>query len=452
MAAMYRALDRFFSVSDSGSTLGREVLAGVTTFLTMAYIVVVQPAVLTTDFAGNPTGMDFGAVLLATCLVAAASTIAMGLVARYPIALAPGMGQNFFFVTVIMSLSALGVPHPWQVALGIVFVAGAIFLLLSVLPVRRMLISAISPSMRSGIAAGIGLFISFIGLRNGGIVVDSPGTLVGLNPDLVSVDVAVTLAGLVTTAALMGRKVKGAIILGIAASAATALAFSRIHFTGVLGWPEIHHHAALALDIPGALTLSLVPFIIVFVFMDLLDTTGTLVAAAEQGGFMKDGDLPRASRAMAVDASSTVGGALMGTSTVTSYIESCAGIAAGGRTGLTSVVTGILFLAALLLGPLISALAGYSPVTASSLIVVGTLMLPGVRRIAWDDASEALPAFLVMVGMPLTYSIADGLAMGFVCYPVVKLLAGRPRQVHPVMWVMAAALLLYFVLVRARMG
>jgi AGZA family xanthine/uracil permease-like MFS transporter len=373
----------------------------------------------------------------------------MGIVARYPVALAPGMGENFFFVSVIMSLSALGFEEAWKVALGVVFVAGVVFLILSVLPVRRMILDAISPSMRGSIAVGIGMFIAFIGLRNGGLVVDSPGTLVSLNADLLSADVAVFAMGLIVTGVLRARGITGAILFGILASLALAGALGEVSFGGVVGLPEIAEHAAFELDVAGALSIACLPFIVVFVVMDLLDTTGTLVAVAEQGGFLRQGKMPRAGRAMLVDASATVGGALLGTSTVTSYIESCAGIAAGGRTGLASVVTGVLFFAALLFSPAIGAVAEYPPVTAPALVTVGALMMASARAVQWDDVTEALPALLVMLGIPLTYSIADGLALGFAAYPVVKLLSGRGREVHAVLYVLALVLIAYFLLVRA---
>jgi AGZA family xanthine/uracil permease-like MFS transporter len=449
---MPRALDSFFKLASSGTNVRTELLAGLTTFLTMSYIIFVQPAVLSTDFAGNPTGLDFGAVLLATCLVSAAACIFMGLFARYPIALAPGMGENFFFVSVIMSLTALGVANAWQVALGIVLIAGLVFLVLSLLPFREILITAIGPSMRSGIAVGIGLFIAFIGLRNGGLVVAHPGTLVSLTPHLLSPDVAVFLVGLLVAATLQATRVKGSLVLGILASTILAAILGKISLGTVVGLPEIDTHAAFRFDVRGALTLTCLPFIIVFVVMDVLDTTGTLVGVAEQAGFMKEGKLPRAPRVLVVDAAGTVAGACLGTSTVTSYIESTTGIAAGGRTGLTSITTGLLFLLALLFGPAIGAIANYPPITAPALVIVGTLMLSSALRIDWPDPTEAVPAFLVMVGIPLTYSIADGLALGFVTYPLIKLMAGRGRQVHPLMYVMAVVLLAYFVFVRTRLG
>jgi AGZA family xanthine/uracil permease-like MFS transporter len=441
-------LNRFFNIEANGSNVRREILAGITTFLTMAYIVFVQPAVLTTDFAGNPTGMDFGAVLTATCIMAAAASIFMGIYANYPIALAPGMGENFFFVSVIMTLSAQGVNEAWRTALGIVFISGLIFLFLSVIKVRESLINAMSRSMRNGIAVGIGLFIAFIGLQHGGLIIAKPGSMVGLNTAVMSPDIIVFTIALLVTGALRTRKIRGDILWGIFAGAVTALILGKIKFSGVIGFPQINNSLLLKLDIAGALQLICLPFIIVFVFMDLFDTIGTLMGVAETADIIKDGKLPRAERVLIVDAASTVGGALAGTSTITSYIESVTGIAEGGRTGLTSIVTGLLFLAALIFSPLIGMIGQYPPITAAALVVVGTMMMRNIVKIDWDDSSESIPAFLVILGIPLSYSIADGLALGFISYPLIKFLGGRGKEVSWLMYFMALILVLYFIYVR----
>ncbi|HEY3381520.1 MAG TPA: NCS2 family permease [Vicinamibacterales bacterium] len=445
-------LDRLFRLSARGTNVRTEVLAGVTTFLTMAYIVFVQPAVLSVDLSGKPTGLDFGAVLVATCLASALASVLMGLVADYPIALAPGMGENFFFVTVVMSLAHLGLPHPWQTALGIVFLSGLVFILLTLVRLREAVIDAISPSMRNGIAVGIGLFIAFIGLRNGSLVVGKPGTLVGLNPQMGSPDVAVFGLGLVVSAVLLARRVRGGLLWGILAGAGLAFALGRIQFNGVFGLPAVQQTAFLAMDVRSALQPALVPFIIVFVFMGLFDTVGTLVGVAEQAGLLEQNRLPRANRALLVDATGITAGACLGTSTMTCYIESAAGVAAGGRTGLTAIVTGLLFIGALLVGPLVRMIGSYPPITAPALVLVGTLMIQNARKIDWDDMSEAVPVFLTIVGIPLCYSIADGLALGFVSYPVVKLLSGRARDVRWLSYVMAALLVVYFLAVRNQLG
>jgi AGZA family xanthine/uracil permease-like MFS transporter len=446
-------LDRIFRLSESGTTAWTEILAGLTTFLTMSYIIFVQPAVLSTDMAGNPTGLDFGAVLLATCVISAAATIFMGLYARYPIALAPGMGENFFFVNVIMLLAARQVTNAWQVALGIVFISGVIFFILSIIGVREAIIDAVSPSMKAAIGVGIGALIAFIGLRNGAVLTASPGTFVGLNSNLVQPGVAVFGFGLFVTAVLFARRVRGAVLIGIVAAALLAAAFGEVRMGEVpFGVPVIEEHAAFRMDLWSALQLTCVPFIVLFVIMDMFDTTGTLIAVAEQGGFMREGKLPRANRALVVDASATVAGAALGTSTVTSFIESTTGIAYGGRTGLTAVATGVLFLVALLLSPLIEVVADYPPITAPALVMVGALMLSNVRKIEWDDFTECIPAFLMIIGIPLTNSIADGLALGFISYPIIRMLSGRWKQVHWLMYVIALILLAYFIWVRPQLA
>jgi len=364
------------------------------------------------------------------------------------------MGENYFFVTVVMTLAAAGIAGAWQVALGIVFVSGVIFLGLSLFGVRERIIEGISPSMRHGIAAGIGLFIAFIGLRNGDLLVSKPGAWLGLNPHLMSPKVAVFALGLAVAGVLQARKVRGAILWGILAAGLLALALGELRFEGsgveaVVGFPRVATPAAFQLDIAGALTLFCVPFIIVFTLMALLDATGTLVAVAQQAGLTtKEGKTPRIVQALVVDSSATVVGAALGTSTVTAYIESATGVAYGGRTGLTAVVAGLLFLLALLFGPLIHTVGGYPPLTAPALVVVGVMMLQSARHIEWDDFSEALPAFLVLAGIPLCYSIADGLALGFVAYPIVRVAAGKWRQVNWLMYVLAGALLAYLLTAR----
>ena len=426
-----------------------EVIAGITTFLTMSYILFVQPAVLSTDFTGKPTGLDFGAVLLATCVVSGAATIAMGLWAKYPIALAPGMGENFFFVSVIMTLAAAGVPEPWRVALGIVFVSGVIFLALSVMGVREAVLDSISPSMRNAIAAGIGLFVAFIGLRNGGLIVPHPGTLVTLAPNLLSADVGVFAVGLVTAAVLHIRGVRGAILIGIVAAAIVAAALGKIQYAGVFGFPQVATPAAFRFDLATAISPRWLPFVAVFLFMNVFDTIGSVVGVTQQAGLIRDGKLPRAERVLVVDAAGTVAGAALGTSTIVAYIESAAGVSAGGRTGLTAIVAGCLFFVALLFSPLIGMIGNYLPITAPALIIVGAMMMSNASRIEWEDASESIPSFLTLVGIPLAYSIADGLALGFISYPVLKALTGRGREIGKMSYAIAALLVFYFVFIRA---
>lgn len=441
-----------FDLAGQGTTVRTEVLAGTTTFLTMSYILFVQPAVLSTDFAGQPTGLDAGAVLLATAVASAFATALMGLLARYPIALAPGMGENFFFVTTVMALGAAGVADAWRAALAIVFLSGVAFVILSVFRVREAIIDGISPSMCAGISAGIGLFMTFIGLKNAGILTGSPGTLVALNTHAEPVALAVFCAGLAVAAGLQARGRHGAILAGILVAAAVALALGATSFTGVVGLPHIETHAIGRLDFAGALSWTALPFLVVFLFMDLFDTVGTLVGVTGQAGWKQAGEkLPRASQALLADALGTVAGAALGTSTVTSYIESATGIQAGGRTGLTALVVAALFLLSLLFSPLIAMIAGYAPITAPALVIVGALMMRNAARIEWDDVTEALPSFLVMAGIPLTFSIADGLAFGFIAWPVLKLLSGRGREVRWPMAVVTVAMILYFGFVRAKL-
>lgn len=447
------AIIQFFKLPENNTTIRTEIMAGLTTFVTMAYIVFVNPAVLSKDFAGAPTGMDPQAIMFATCVAAAIASAIMGLLAGYPIAQAPGMGNNHFFISVVMGLTALGITDAWQTALGIVFLSGVFFLLLSLFSIREAIMTALSPSMRSGMAVGIGLFITFIGLRNGGVIVGKPGTLVGLNPALLNSGMAVFTLGLITIAVLHARRVPGSILVGVIAGATCALATGNVSLPqAFIGIPHIESTAVMKMDVASAFTAACAPFVIMFLFTDVFDTVGTLVGVSERGGFIKDGKLPRVKRAMMSDAIGTIVGAMLGTSTVTSYIESASGVEQGGRTGLVSVVVAIMFLLALLFAPLIAVVASYPPITAPALVVVGVFMAGAIRNVEWDDITEALPAFLVMLGIPLTYSIADGLAMGLISYPVVKLLSGRARDVRLLMYVLAAVMIAYFVFVRMKIG
>ena len=446
-------LERWFRLAEHGTTVRTECLAGLTTFLTMAYIIFVNPAVLATDFAGNPTGLDPDAAMLATCLSAALASAIMGLFAGYPIAQAPGMGNNYLYVSIVMGLAATGVADAWRVSLGVVFLSGVAFLALSLLKVRHAVIDALSPSMRSGISVGIGLFIAFIGLRNGQILVANPGTWVALNIDLLSPGPLVFFLGLLAIGVLHARRVPGSILIGIAVCAGAAWGLGQVELPEKwMGLPRMEAHAILKMDVIGALAPACLPFILLCTFTDLFDTIGTLVGVSERAGFMRDGSLPRASRALVSDAVGTMVGAALGTSTVTSYIESAAGVEQGGRTGLTAVVVAGLFLIALLASPVIGVAASFAPITAPALVVVGVFMTQNVARVEWGDITESLPAFLIMLGIPLTYSIADGLALGFVSYPALKWACGRGREVRWPMVVLAVVMVLYFALVRSRMG
>jgi AGZA family xanthine/uracil permease-like MFS transporter len=469
-------LDSFFKLSENKTTARTEIMAGITTFLTMAYIIVVQPAVLSGNMFDHPTGMDFGAVMTATCLAAALATATMGLYAKYPIAQAPGMGENFFFVfSAIPAAAAAGFADAWEVALGTVFISGALFLLLSIFGVREMIFNAIGPSMKNGIAAGIGLFIAFIGLQNAGLIVKDPGTAVKLNAHFASPDLLIFFAGLLVTAALHARKVRASILWGIVFSVALALTVKLTQpylpfviagapdmtgsmlvqrFSlpkGLVSAPPSLAPTFLKIDLTHALSPKMFPLIFVFLFMLMFDAIGTLIGVCEQAGFMRDNKLPRAKQAMISDAIGTVVGAGLGTSTVTSFIESAAGVEQGGRTGLTSVVVAGLFLLAMFFSPIVAMAGSYPPATAPALVMVGAMMMRNAVKIEWDDAAEAIPAFITMIGIPLSFSIADGLALGFMADPVIKVLAGRAKKVGWLTYFLAALLLAYFVFIRERM-
>lgn len=471
-------LERIFKLSENKTTVRIEILAGVTTFLTMAYIIVVQPAVLSGAMFGPKmkTGMDFGAITAATCISAALASAIMGLYARYPIAQAPGMGQNFFFVFAAIPAAAEAAGsntffgNGWQVALGAVFISGILFLILSLCGAREAVMNAISPSMKHAVAGGIGAFIAFIGLQHAGVILKDSGTAVKLNPHFDSPDLVVFFFGLILMAVLHARKVRGSILLGILGTTALAMFLKYIAPPFAPGWYQsdlvknfsIAHQIVstppslaptfLKMDLRGALSATMWPFIIVFLFMVFFDTVGTLVGVSEQAGLMRDGKLPRAKQAFVSDALGTIVGAALGTSTVTSFIESAAGVEQGGRTGLTSVTVAILFLLALFFSPVIAMIGSYGAITAPALVLVGAMMMRNAAKIDWDDFTEAFPAFLVLLGIPLTYSIADGLALGFIAHPILKALSGRARDVRWFMYLIGALLVVYFIFVRAKMG
>jgi len=442
MNGLREQIDRFFQISESGSTLGTEIRAGGVTFLTASYIIFVQPAIL------SQTGMDFGAVMTATCLSAALGCLIMGLWANYPIALAPGMGINFYFTYTVV----LGQGISWQVALGAVFLSGVLLILLTVLRFREVIINSIPADLKVGIAVGIGLFVTFIGFVQGGLVTAHPGTLVQLG-SLNSLPALFTLGGVVLIATLLQRKVTGAILIGMVTACLLGLPLGLVEYHGLISSPPSLSPTLFQLDLKGALDLGFITIAGVFLFVDLFDTAGTLVGIGHQGGFLKEGRLPRATRALMPDSVGTTAGALLGTSTVTCYIESAAGVAEGGRTGLASVVTAFFFLLALLFSPLAQMVGGgfplneevtLYPITAPVLIIVGAMMASNVTRIDWKQWDEALPAFLVLVGMPLTYSIADGMALGFLSYPLLKILCGKARQVHWCMYLIALLFVLRY--------
>ena len=437
-------LERRFHLADHRTTIGTEVLAGVTTFLILAYILFVQPALL------SSIGLDFGAVFVATCVASAFATLLMAGLANYPIAVAPAMGHNFYFAfTVVVAMEV-----PWEVALGGVAVAGLLFVATAGFGLREKLITAIPTSLKHAIATGIGLLIAMIGLQWAGVIVASPGTLVTLG-DLRAPPVLVALVGLIVMAVLWVRGVRAAILLGILASTLAAWLGGMVQFQGVASLPPSLLPTLGRLDIFGALRPEMVAVIFVFFFLALFDSVGTLVAVGEQAGLMRNGTLPRARGALLADAIGTVAGAGLGTSTVTAYVESATGVAAGGRTGLTAVVIALLFLASLFLSPLVSVIGGgydagggvtLYPVVAPALILVGAMMVRGVRRIDWDDPTEAMPAFLTMMVIPLAVSITDGIAFGFIAYTLLKLATGRRREVHWLVPVFAVLFLVRYAL------
>ncbi|WP_368506020.1 NCS2 family permease [Alkalihalophilus sp. As8PL] len=429
-------MDRFFGFKESGTTYRREAVAGVTTFLAMAYILFVNPLILA------DTGMDMGAVFTATALAAALGTLIMGVVANYPIALAPGMGLNAFFAYSVV----LGMGIDWQVALFGVFMSGIIFILITVLRIRELIINAIPAELKYAAAAGIGLFIAFIGLKNAGIVVPYEATAVTLG-DMMAGPTLLAVFGLVITVIFMVRGYKGGIFYGMIVTSLAGIA------TGIIGMPDQIVGAvpslaptfgqAFAIDWSSVFTIQLLVVILTFLFVDFFDTAGTLYAVANQAGFVKDNKLPRASKALLADSSATSIGAILGTSTTTAYIESSSGVAAGGRTGFTSIVTAGLFLVALFFSPLLAVVT--EQVTAPALIIVGVLMASSLGFIDWKKFEIAVPAFLTIITMPLTYSIATGIALGFVMYPITMLFKGRGKEVHPIMYGLFFVFLAYFV-------
>jgi adenine/guanine/hypoxanthine permease len=416
-------LERYFRLKENQTTVRAEFLGGLTTFITMAYIIVVNPQILA------KTGMPVDGVVFATCIASAAATLVMGLYANYPIALAPGMSLNAYFTYSV----CLAMHVPWQTALGVIFFSGVFFLILTVSRVREQIVNGIPDCLKHSTAAGIGMFIAFVGLRNANLVVANPATFVSLG-SFSNREAQLACVGLAIMLILMTRKITGAILIGVIATTLLGI------FRGMATWPDhifsLPHPSAtwLKLDLHGAMRLGLLEIIFVFLFVDLFDNVGTLLGVCEQGGFVKDGKIPRVGRALISDAIGTIIGALTGTSTVTSYIESAAGVAAGARTGLSNVFVAGLFLIAAFFAPLAAAIPGYA--TAPALIVVGALMTESIGREAWADFTEAIPAFVTVLATPLTFSIATGLSLGLICYTLVKVAAGRFREVSPVIWIL----------------
>ena len=411
-------LEKLFKLKEHQTTLKQEVLAGVTTFLTMAYIIFVNPSMLA------QAGMDQGAVFVATCLASAVGCLVMGFLANYPIALAPGMGLNAFFTYTVVGHMG----YSWETALGAVFLSGCCFLILSLVRIREWVVNSIPMSLRMGIAAGIGLFLALIGLRNAGIVVGNPATLVGLG-DLTSFNSVMAILGFFLIVAFVHRGYKAAVIMSILAVTVLGLVFGDVKYTGVLSMPPSIAPTFMKMDIAGVLDISMISIVFAFLFVDLFDTSGTLVAVAHRGGLLdKDGRLPRLNRALTADSLATIAGAALGTSTTTSYIESTAGVSAGGRTGLTAVVVGLLFVAALFISPLAGMVPAYA--TAGTLFYVAILMTSSLLHVEWEDLTEAAPVVVAALIMPFTYSIANGIACGFITYAAVKILCGRFKDLN----------------------
>jgi len=432
-------LNRFFGLAAHGSSVRIELFAGVTTFMTMAYIVVVNPLIL------GAAGMPVAAVAASTCLAAGFGSILMGLISNYPLALAPGMGLNAYFTYTVV----LGMGLPWPTALGCVFLSGVAFMLLTVAGVRQLIIRALPRSLFAAVGGGIGLFIAFIGLRDAGIIVAKPGTLVGLG-DLTAPTPALSMLGLLVIAALQARGVKGAMLIGILSTAAIAWIFGLAHMAP--GAYTLHDLSATAfrldiraaLSLKGGIGLSLLEIVFVFLFVDMFDNIGTLVAVTKRAGLVADdGSIPRLNRILLADSASMLVGAVAGTSPVTSYIESAAGVAVGGRTGLTSVVVGILFLCTLFFAPLVQAIPAAA--TAPALVLVGALMMGALAEVEWADPGASIPAFLTVIMIPLTYSIANGLAFGITSHAVLKLVRGQAASSDWLVYVLAALCIARFI-------
>ena len=430
---MYSYIDTFFRISESRSSIRTEVIAGATTFLAMSYIVVVNPAIL------SEAGMDFGAVFVATCLAAAVGSLLMGVLANYPIGLAPGMGQNAFFTYGIV----LGSGHTWQAALGAVFVSGLLFLLISILPVRAWIINAIPKNLKLGISAGIGLFIAFIALKNAGIVVASPATLVGFG-DLTQFSSVMALVGLFLIAVLVSVQFKGAIIVGMIGVSIVGWLIGDAAFQGVIAPPPDPTPVLLQMDVSAAIELSMLSVILTLLLVDVFDTAGTLVGVANRANLLDEqGRLPRIGRALLADSGATIVGASLGTSSTTSFIESAAGVESGGKTGLTAVVVAGLFLLCLLLSPLAQSVPAYA--TAGALLFVSASMARGLADLDWRDPIEYTPAILTAICMPLSFSIANGIGVGFISYAAIKLIRMRPKDCPIAVYLVAAIFMLKFI-------
>ena len=429
-------IDGLFDLEEAGTNVRTEIVAGVTTFMTMSYIIFVQPAVL------GAAGMNPGAVMVATCLSSAIAMILMAVLTNYPIALAPAMGHNFFFSYIVV----LTLGYTWQVALGSVFIAGLIFILLSTIGLREKLMIVLPDCLKNGIPVGIGLLIALVGLEWSGIVVGHPVTYVTLG-NLKSAPTLLSVFGLLLIALLLALRIRGAILFGIVATSILGLIVGIIQYNGIVSAPPSIVPTMLKLQFPNVFKdPNLLTVIFIFLFLDMFDTIGTLIGVGQQSGLMVDGKLPRARQALLTDAISTSAGALLGTSTITAYIESASGISAGGRTGLTNIVTALLMVGAIFFHPVIEMVgAGYKindgitlyPVIAPALIIVGGLMFKNIVNIEWDDFTESIPAFLTLIMMPLAFSITEGISIGVISYSLLKLFTGKRKEVHWLIYLFA---------------
>ena len=451
-------LERFFHYRDHKSTLKTEFIAGLSTFAAMAYIICIQPALFSGQMTGSPTGMPFGALLTTTCIASAIGSILMGVLANYPIGLAPGMGTNFFVLFSVMSGCAAvlgtktGDPLVWQTAMGVVLISGIIFLITSFTNLRKMMLNSLSPSLKFAIVTGIGLLIALLGLKNGGIIAVENGQWI-LKTAVTDIPSVIFFTGLIVITVLHHFKVKGGILIGILASALIAFLSGKIQFSGIVGIPENPMPIVFKADVATVFhhLLELLPLIFICFFMDMFDTMGTIIGVATSAKLLnKDNEIERIERVFAADATATVAGALCGQSTVTSYLESAAGVESGGRTGLVAVVIGVCFLLAMFFAPVITAIAGYAPVTSSALVVVGVMMMGSVSEIRWDDYTEGVPAFLIFTGIPFSSSIIGGIALGIIAYPFIKICSGRIRDLNWFSYLSAAFLILYLILLNGR--
>lgn len=426
--------NKLFGLEDNGTTIQTEIIAGISTFLTMAYIIAVNPGIL------SNTGMDFGSVFVATCIAASIGTAIMGFGANYPVALAPGMGLNAFFTFGVV----LGMGQSWQIALGCVFWSGIIFFLLSVFRIREWIINAIPMSLKTGIAVGIGLFLAIIGLQGAGVVVDHQATLVTLG-NVTSPQVLLFFLGFIIITALYHRNIPGSVIIGILLTTLIGLFIGQVEYKGIVSLPPPISPTLFQLDIVGALEAGLFAVIFAFLFVDLFDTSGTLIAVAKEGDMLdQNGRLPRLGKALMADSVATVSGSLLGTSTTTSYIESGAGIASGGRTGLTAVTVSVLFLLALFFSPLAMMIPSYA--SASALVFVAVLMISSISSVNWKDLTESAPVVITAVMMPLSYSIADGIAIGFITYALIKLFSGKGKEINISVYIITLLALLKYII------